>query len=160
MALNPTFLRLFGVLKEKHMKYDSLICMAMIVSVFLLSCDKSVDDTSNVSSDCPEVTVALLEKDLPLIQDLWNDLFVDLFASDATIADPFGHEENFDKLILRMEEDCNQINVRLICYGCIETFPNTSELELIISGETSIDTVIMDVLTPGDDVLSISGLHD
>ena len=94
----------------------------------LLSCDKS-NEVKNI--DCSILTEALLNIDDEKFKSEINKLMIDL-KPIAQENDIMGHKENFKKLITRLNSQCGNIEINLICYSCIKTEPPQSEIDITI----------------------------
>jgi len=129
------------------------ISMVFLFIIFLSACKKT-----EVIDSCYVLLPALDQLDSEEMKSLWDTHTIDLFPV-STMDDAVGHEENFEKLISRMRADCDQLEISMFCYACIETLPLKTELEIVYTINGAMDTVYLDVDTPEDSILLLGNLH-
>lgn len=137
------------------MKTLTYILLFFVSSLLIFSCENN-DEKPN--SECDN----FLETIIYLKSDSGNNV-VDILSDDlnpeVTENDQWGHKENIDLLIDRLNMECENISVGLGCYACIYTLPPQSEL--IISTDSAGVEIkrVIDILTPKDDILQYLGVH-
>ena len=67
--------------------------------------------------------------------------------------DEFGHFNNLNTLIDRLNSNCPQIHAKKYCYACIETFPVQSEIKVEFNFLGNQIVRIIDISTPDDGIL-------
>ncbi len=128
--------------------------------VCISSCDKAVDDSDNdwENLDCDNLKTGIINMDSDIVKFEINKLVTDL-KPVKTDSDHIGQKQNLDLLIERLNTQCDNVSTELICYACIETNPEQSEILVTTdSVGTTIDRVV-DISTPDDDILYCVGIH-
>lgn len=123
--------------------------------LFLSSCKKSVK-----MIDCVVVENGLLAFDesnqIVNVLDEINKLCIDL-KPEVTENDRFGHQENLNLLIERLNKNCNTFTVALVSYATIKTNPVQSEIKITLNDNN--ESYVIDIKTPEDDILKASNIH-
>ncbi|MBT8231900.1 MAG: hypothetical protein HKO66_05545 [Saprospiraceae bacterium] len=101
---------------------------------------------------------AVIIEDVQIVQERVNDIIQDLEPIE-TIEDPRGHLLNLDVLISELNLDLC-MSASLLCYACIETLPEQSEVVLRIDDGGFITEKIIDVATPIGTPMFFVGMHD
>ncbi len=131
------------------------VSIILAVGLLLCSCEKSVEMV-----DCVTIENGLLAFDETLqnkvVLDELNKLRIDL-KPEVTADDAFGHKENFNKLISRLNKSCTNFNVELVTYATIKTNPVQSEIRMTLL-KNNVHYII-DIHTPEDDVLKAVNIH-
>lgn len=129
-------------------------------SSFLILLIASCKDERLIESvDCENFTNAAINYNSDLLEIEVNKLTGDL-KPQITENYSFGHKDNLDKLMERLNSACDNIEVQLGCYACIYTLPPQSELIVTLdSADTKIKRVI-DISTPKDDILKYVRIHE
>ena len=137
------------------MKTKILILFFTILVIFI-SCNK---DEEHESPNCVSFTEALVYFRTDSIKNVIDELTMDLHP-EKNENDQWGHQENVDLLIERLNAKCASITAVLRCYACIKTYPPQSEI--ILSTDSSGVEVkrVIDILTPDDDVLKYVNVHE
>ena len=133
------------------------IVMLLIFSALLIltSCEED-DKFENIN--CEVLTEALVNSNNENVKAEIDKLTVDL-KPHVSDNDNFGHSQNLNTLIDRLNSQCKNIEASLICYACIYTLPPQSEIEVVVDS-LGIEVVrIIDILTPDDEILSFHGMH-
>jgi len=130
----------------------------LLITLFLLSCDGVVDNDKLKNIDCNNLIVGLISKNSDIVNSEINKLVIDLVPS-KTDSDTFGHKENMDLLIERLNLNCNNIEAQLLCYACIKTNPPQSEIRITTDSLGTPIERIVDILTPEDAILQSVSVH-
>ncbi|NNE14224.1 MAG: hypothetical protein HKN51_04570 [Saprospiraceae bacterium] len=101
---------------------------------------------------------AVIIEDVQIVQERVNDIIQDLEPIE-TIEDPRGHLLNLDVLISELNLDLC-MSASLLCYACIETLPEQSEVVLRVDDGGFITEKIIDVATPIGTPMFFVGMHD
>jgi len=73
------------------------------------------------------------------------------------INDRFGHKENFDLLIERLDKNCDTYTVEMVTYATIKTNPVQSEIKITLKDKQ--ESYIIDIQTPETSILKASNIH-
>lgn len=140
---------------NRIMKTKNLILFFTILVIFI-SCSK---DEEHESPDCVSFAEALVYFRTDSIKNVIDELTDDLHPEKKE-NDRWGHRENVDLLIDRLNAKCTNVTAVLWCYACIMTYPPQSEI--ILSTDSSGFEVkrVIDILTPDDDVLKYVNVHE
>ena len=110
-----------------------------------------------VELHCKELREGLAEADVEKVADELNDLLSDL-SPNPTNDDLTGHRLNLDEFVERLDDQCGfEVNVE--CYACIETFPVISEVGIDLDSSGFSIRRILDIRTPGDGLMTVTGVH-
>ena len=139
-------------------KKTILVFPAVILLCFSLTACKKVFDTDLLNLNCINLQNGLINSDSEMVCEEISKLLYDL-PPDNNSDDKFGHRENFNTLIERINSNCDNVSAELACYTCIETYPRQSELILSTDSSGVEISRILDVSTPEDDFLSCIRLH-
>ena len=134
-----------------------------IVLIVLFSCSSrddqaSADDGLMEEINCVNLQNSLTALDSEKVNMEINKLTADLFP-DPTPEDEVGHSANLERLIQRIDENCGELDVALICYACIETLPPQSEIKITYTVEEEIIEKIVDIASPKNGSLESVGIH-
>jgi hypothetical protein len=130
------------------------ILLVISFLVILSSCTKDKIE----SVDCELLTEALVNYNDEILKAEVDKLTIDLkphFANN----DFYGHSENLNALIDRLNSGCANIDASLLCYACIETLPPQSEISILVDSSGTAVCRIIDISTPEDEILKFSGIH-
>lgn len=111
------------------------------------------------SERCEGLRVAVQNDDIATVKDIVNRLTEDLNAQAPTATDPSGHYDNYLTLIDRLNGECD-VNATEVCYACIQTLPETSEIKLVIPLGTHSQTRIIDIKPDQSGKLICSNMHE
>jgi hypothetical protein len=130
----------------------------LISVIFLIfnSCNKEENQESIECVNFAEALVYLKSDSVKIVIDkLTQDLNPDKKENDQ-----WGHKENVNLLIKRLNAKCTNVTAFLGCYACIKTDPPQSEI--ILSVDSLEDTVkrVVEIFTPDDDVLKYVSVHE
>ena len=101
---------------------------------------------------------ALIAKDVTYVKHHVDDILEDLFPY-PDYYDYTGHHYNLEMLVNELNKDeCLFAQIR--CYGCIETFPLQSEVEIEINDGGYYWVRILDIATPHDSPMYFVGMHE
>jgi hypothetical protein len=129
--------------------------MALILmTLLLLACNGEIIQ----NPDCEKLINGIMVNDDLIVKTEIEKQTSDLFA-DPTANDPLGHSDNLYTLTERLNSKCSSIVTSVQCYACIETYPLTSEIKMEFEYGGEIRTVIIDILTPEEDILRYAGMH-
>lgn len=106
---------------------------------------------------CSDIKEGLLNFETSLIKPGMDGILQDLDPADNA-DDMIGHEANLQTFIERINSDCD-IEVSLICYACIKTFPAQSEVKIRVDSSGFSVSRTIDIRTPSNDVMSVVGIH-
>ena len=126
--------------------------------IMLVACDKGIYHQT-FTVNCTILRNGIISSDADAVISEINKLLYDLKPA-VTAKDPYGHEQNIDILIKRINSYCATIRARLVCYACIETNPPQSEIELTTSNENVIVIRILDIWTSSEDILRCRTVHE
>ena len=137
------------------MKTLAYILLFFFFPFLIFSCE---NNDENPNSGCYNFSETLIYLKSDSVKNVVDILSEDL-NPEVTENDQWGHKENIDLLIERLNMECENISVSLGCYACIETLPPQSEL--IISTDSAGVEIkrVIDILTPKDDILQYLGVH-
>jgi len=68
-------------------------------------------------------------------------------------------EENLNKFASSLSSECN-INATVLCFGCIDTNPEQSEIAVIFTESSVVVRRILDVSYDNKNKMSIVAIHD
>jgi len=127
----------------------------LIISLLLLlaACE---DDS--LDADCTLLTDALVHYNNEALKAEVDKLTVGL-KPQITKEDPFGHRDNLNTLIDRLNAQCKHVKASLFCYACVETLPVQSEITVLVDSAGTQVCRMMDIITPEEEVLSYSDVH-
>jgi len=128
--------------------------------ISILSCENSVEPNNEWENlDCENLKTGIINVNKEVVEFEINKLVSDLEPAVHS-NERFGHEENLNLLINRLNTQCNEISAELICYACIETNPPQSEI-LVRTDSSGISVKrVIDILTPGNAALSCVRIHE
>ncbi len=137
------------------MKTKNLIIF-FTISLIFISCNK---DKEHESPDCVFFAEALVYFRTDSIKNVIDELTMDLHPEKKE-NDQWGHRENVDLLIERLNAKCAGVTAVLGCYACIYTNPPQSEIILSTDSAGIEVKRVIDILTPDDDVLKYVNVHE
>ena len=124
-----------------------LICGVLLI---LLSCKEDRQTCESLKADLLSFNVDEVKSELnPWLGDLNPGAIED---------DPLGHQQNLESFRLRLESECS-LNALIVCYACIETFPVQSEIKIQMDSSGHQVHRILDIETPGNNVMTIRDIH-
>jgi hypothetical protein len=126
--------------------------LILLIAVLGLGCEKE-NETS-----CEDLKIAVKTDDIETVKDIVTLLAFDLEAK-VTAEDPTGNYNNFKTLIERLNGECD-VTATEICYGCIYTLPETSEIELVIPLGTHSVTRVLDIAPNQAGKLICTNMHE
>lgn len=130
----------------------------LILSVGLigiLSCEeREVEPTL----DCSNLKTGLINNDQRMVGNEIDKLCVDLEAK-VTETDEWGHKENMNTLVDRLNQDCN-VEAILLHYATIKTNPPQSEISISVTSNTNTFTRVIDILNDEKSILKFSRMHE
>lgn len=112
------------------MKKISFALIPIIVISILLfySC-------ANTKADCYKLSAAIVDDDKQTVKNEINRM-CSSFKPNTSSGDSYGQEKNFQKLVTRISETCDQIKVTDACYACIAAEPPISTFKVSIQVDT------------------------
>ncbi len=122
------------------------ILVAGTLLLMLSSCEKKVN--------CEVLSDALLQYDQEKAKTEINKLCADLKPHGN-----IGQKENLNTLVNRLQTQCGNMDVTLLCFACIETLPPQSEISVAMDSSSTTVCRIIDIFTPDDDILSFRNVH-
>ncbi len=128
-----------------------------LLFLLVLSCENEQNNLTT-SIDCQNLKSGLLEYNIDAVKNEINKITSDL-TPNVSESDSIGHRENLDVLIKKLNE-CNGLIAEMHCYGCIYTYPAKSELLITIDSAYQETLRVVDILTPENDNLSFSAVHE
>ena len=139
----------------KKMKFIQIT--SFLTSLLILGACTILSDDKHV--DYGALHKALVAEKDSVVKKEVNKMTANLYP-DNSEEDPIGHRKNFDTLIDLLEADGNSgFEAELLCYACIETYPEISEILVRLDSANVEITRVIDVFTPRDDRLRCSGVH-
>ena len=134
------------------------ILYSLLMLVLLLSCENVVENNNVASVNSDNLLKGLIDVNSDLVNIEINKLTIDLVPS-KTNDDRFGHKENINLLIERLNLNCDNIEAEFLCYACIKTYPLQSEIQMTIDSSGTPITRIIDISTPDDAILQCIRVH-
>ena len=141
---------------KKRQKLFILITLLIIVSS-LSSC-KKILDSNYYQIDNENLQKGIITYNSEIVCSEITKLLLDLKAKPSA-NDKFGQADNINKLIDRINTNCDNVTAELVCYACIYTLPPQSELKLSTDSSGVEVSRVLDILTPKDDILSCMHIH-
>lgn len=128
------------------------LLLILLISVLGFGCEKSEEKR------CEDLEIAIKTDDVEKVKSIVTLLAFDL-EPKVTAEDPSGNYNNFKILIDRLNGECDVVATE-ICYGCIYTFPATSEIEVEIPLGTNTVTRFLDIRPDQSGKLICGGMHE
>ena len=141
------------------MKYQYYFILLVVLLLFshLSSC-KKILDSNYYQVDSKNLQNGIINYNSEIVCTEISKLLLDLKAKPSK-EDKFGQEDNLNSLIYRINTNCDKVTAELICYACIKTLPPQSELKLSTDSSGVEVAIVLDILTPDDDILSCVRIH-
>ena len=141
------------------MKYQYYFILLVVLLLFshLSSC-KKILDSNYYQVDSKNLQNGIINYNSEIVCTEIAKLLLDLKAKPSK-EDKFGQEDNLNSLIYRINTNCDKVTAELICYACIKTLPPQSELKLSTDSSGVEVAIVLDILTPDDDILSCVRIH-
>lgn len=130
------------------------ILVIILSLIFLTSCEEDRIE----SVECELITEALVNYNSENLKAEVDKLTIDL-KPHISDNDSYGHRENLNTLIDRLNSQCDNFEASLFCYACIETLPPQSEISILVDSSGTDVYRIIDISTPEDDNLSFVGVE-
>ncbi len=128
-----------------------------ILPFFISVCDDlAKNDRKEVN--CRNLELGLIHKDYEKIGTELDKLTEDL-SPNPTASDPIGHSENLVGFTEQLMKTCEELEVKIFCYACVETNPPQSELTIQLDSSGTIIERIIDIMTPSYNTLGFNGIH-
>ncbi len=141
----------------KFLNIFFILFSALLMTIHI-SCEKGIyNQTYNIN--CNTVQNGIINSDADAIISEINKLVYDL-PPKVTSFDEFGHKQNIDVFIERINKFCPSVTAKLICYACIETYPPQSEIELSTISSDIEYIRILDIWTSPEEILRFRTIHD
>ena len=131
--------------------------LLIFFTVLTLSCDDLINHEIE-TIDCSNLQTGIIDMNSQIVCLEVNKLVKDL-EPQISGSDRFGHKQNLDKLIERINTQCGEVTAELICYACIETNPPQSEILVTTDSSGTLIYRTLDINTPDDDILSCMRVH-
>ncbi|NLE63858.1 MAG: hypothetical protein BWY08_01419 [Bacteroidetes bacterium ADurb.Bin174] len=128
--------------------------VVFVVFVFI-SCDK---ENTKPNVDWNTLKVGVIQKDKSIIEKEISKLLINTKAKPND-NDIIGQKENVDNLISEFNKS-KVLHADLLCYACIETYPEQSEVTITTDSSGVSISRIIDILTPKDNILEFVNIHD
>ena len=138
-------------------KGQLLLLVFLGLGWFLYACEENDSDPS-YTLNCGDITSGLLYYTDSLLTDNFNELARDLEPLPLA-TDGLGHAENLDTIVQRLNSGCTDLEAEIVCYACIETFPVQSEIKIHTDSSGIRVSRVIDMMTPGDDVMTFRTVH-
>lgn len=122
------------------------------------SCHTDNENYLMPENNCSELIDGLLSYDIDRVESVFNSITNDLHPY-VNEDDPIGHQKNFKILLARLNS-CELITSEMLCYACIKTYPPQSEILIKIDSSGQFVNRVVDILTPGDSLISFIGIHE
>jgi hypothetical protein len=130
--------------------------LSFAVLLFLSSCEKENQTTKD---ECRDFKEALIYFQSDNVKSFIDPLTTDL-QPNISENDQFGHQENIELLIERLNQHCNNIAASMSCYSCIYTSPPQSEIVISTDSSGILVTRAIDLLTSKDEALQYMNIHE
>ena len=133
----------------------------LIVSGMLFLCIGCVKETTPLDENeiayCETLKSNLVIVNEPVVKEI-VDQMLSVLSPTPTGDDPVGHMQNLNTFIDRLKNECH-FNARNICYACIETFPVTSEVGIVLDSSGVEVERVFDLRTPETGVMTLTDIH-
>ena len=106
---------------------------------------------------CEILKPNLIIVDEPIVKEV-VDQMLSVLPPASTGDDQIGHMQNLNTFIDRLNNECHFV-ARNICYACIETFPVTSEVGVVLDSSGVEVERVLDLRTPGTGVMTLTDIH-
>lgn len=126
--------------------------------LLFVSCNKKDKDAAANSFNCEQFKMGISNNDQVAVGTELNKLCVNLFPLASNTSE-YGQRQNMNILVQRLSEKCD-ITAVLICYACIETLPEQSEIKISFNQNGTIHTRILDISFTPQHMLKFQGIHD
>lgn len=128
--------------------------------LLLVSCHKSKDNGPAANAfNCDYFKTGISTNDQDMVGTEVNKLCENLLPLASTPSDEYGQHQNINILVQRLSEKCD-ISATLVCYACIETLPEQSEIKIDFTQNGVIHTQILDISFTAQHMLVFNGMHD
>ena len=129
----------------------------ILLSMLLFpACEKEALTTLDDKS-ADELCQALIDENLVLIEDIFENLLIYLDPSPAN--HPDGHKDNLNELVSRLNtSDC--LVATNLCYACGLSLPPYSMIGVDIDFEGTQVSKVLLILTPMDDRMSFMSIQE
>lgn len=134
-----------------YVKYLALVAIFMLFT----SCENSTDPNT---MNCDNMVKGIIHSNLNSVKSELDVLLEDL-APKVSTDDNFGHKENITTLINLINNQCENLEVELLCYACIKTNPPQSELQFSTDSLGFQINRVVDFLTSSEDIMKIRAIH-
>jgi hypothetical protein len=128
----------------------------IVIILISIACVRK-ENLPNFGLNCDLLKTGIINSDRSSVDTEISKLTADLIPVPMT-GDNLGHSHNFDKLIDRINK-CGNVTAELFCYGCIETYPEQSEIILKTDSSGIQIQRVMDISTSNKESLKFVGLH-
>jgi hypothetical protein len=116
---------------NKTMRPRIILPLILAIVFVCVACRKDKD----VLSDCEQLKAAITSTDKEIVRKEINALISQLPARQHTA-------ENLAKLVSSIGQQC-QVNATVLCYACIKTLPEQSEIRIsVVAGAQSTSKTI------------------
>ena len=141
------------------MNYRKILILIIVIFIcsHLSSC-KKILDSNYYQVDSENLQRGIITYNSEIVCTEITKLLLDLKAKPST-EDKFGHAENLNRLIDRINNNCDNVAAELLCYACIETLPPQSELKLSTDSSGVEIARVLDISTSEVDILSCVRIH-
>jgi len=127
----------------------------MLTLCLFIACE----DGNEISiTQCGTLRLGIINDNSDLVRNAIDDWCSDLMPI-GTAADALGHEENLNTLIQRIANECD-VNTGIYCYACMESYPVLSAITVTFTQDNVTYSKTINIVTPGDNVLSFAALWD
>ncbi len=133
---------------------EKLMLILLVGLIGILSCE---DDKREPSLSCANLKSGLINNNQQMVGNEIDKLCVDLEAK-VTETDEWGHKENMNTLVDRLNQDCN-VEAILLHYATIKTNPPQSEISISVTSNSNTITRVIDILNDEKSILKFSGMH-
>lgn len=131
----------------------------VLISVIFLIFNSCKKEENKESIDCVNFAEALVYLKSDSVKIVIDKLIQDL-NPDKKENDQWGHKENVNLLIKRLNAKCTNVTAFLGCYACMKTDPPQSEIILSVDSSGVVVKRVVDILTPYADVLKYVNVHE
>ena len=133
------------------MKYLQIL----LIIIVAFSCENS---TEFEQINCDNLSSGLLRYNTDIVKNEINKLCKDL-TPHVSEDDKFGHKENINILVNRINTQCRNIEAELGCYACIYTNPPQSHISVTVDSVGTHVGRVIDIWTSADAKLSVVRVH-
>jgi hypothetical protein len=144
---SATFLDSLLSKKEKCMLYNRLLMAITIMAILSLGCKKDFS-----TRKCEQLKTEMAADNVQEVIKLVTEKVNQLASQNYT-------RENLNTLATSLSGDCG-ISATVLCFGCIQTLPEQSEIRLSFNSSGSLVAKTIDISYTPDNKIKIINMHN